>query len=227
MTKKKVCQNCGLEKPIAAFIQKSGLLGGIYGSICSTCRSDSESFGKKKTEEGSTTSTTGKRVDAEAKIEGDVSKRAEIAKESEEYYEEREKDAELLTKSTDRTIEKTSTEKKIRNFFEKAPPATENKPVQIDSRSPESIAEREAISDSTEATMDTRAPKRKYQSEFYLQFLQRVKGSPHSKTMETAIDRMEKNKKMLADIPTTEAQVKELVKQIETEKPTSPGTRRR
>jgi hypothetical protein len=34
----RTCSNCGLEKPISAFLQVSGAHGTIYGHICGTCR---------------------------------------------------------------------------------------------------------------------------------------------------------------------------------------------
>lgn len=208
--KTKICQNCGFEKPLSSFMQKAGLLGATYGNLCSACRGEADRFGNKKTDDSSTTSSTGKKIDGEAKIESDVQKHQQLKTETDEYYEERDKTSEFNTQQIKTSKEKLTTEQKIRAFLEKKAPPSEKKTAEKDSRTLESLAERESGLDSSEATMDTRVEKRKYQSEFYLQFLQKVKGSPHSKILETAIDRMEKNNKTLSKLKTTEEQVKEL-----------------
>jgi hypothetical protein len=43
----KTCINCGLQKPLTAYLQIAGAEGSTYGNICSTCRGSG--LGKKVT----------------------------------------------------------------------------------------------------------------------------------------------------------------------------------
>lgn len=85
----KTCANCGLQKPLSAFLQLSETKGTSYGNICAHCRK-TQVDNKNPTEpEESTRSTTGHKIDHKAKVAGDLDKLQSRTKIDEEYYEER------------------------------------------------------------------------------------------------------------------------------------------
>jgi hypothetical protein len=90
----KTCINCGLQKPLTAYLQIAGAEGSTYGNICSTCRGSG--LGKKVTlpvmeDTSSSSSSTGLKIDAKSKIHADLEKKAVIEKRQEEDKKEREK----------------------------------------------------------------------------------------------------------------------------------------
>lgn len=90
----KTCIICGLVKPINAFLQIQGPEGTSYGNTCSTCRGSSA--GKKVVitetdEERTSSSSTGLKIDAKAKIKADLDKKLAAQKQKELEKEEREK----------------------------------------------------------------------------------------------------------------------------------------
>jgi DNA-binding protein H-NS len=72
----KTCSSCGLIKPLAAFLQMAGSVGAIYGNICSTCRKANIDKAKSPSvDEGSSTSSTGNKIDAKTKVKTDIDKK--------------------------------------------------------------------------------------------------------------------------------------------------------
>jgi hypothetical protein len=75
----KTCMSCGLQKQISAFLQISGPEGTSYGSICATCRGSG--LGKavvipeNESEERHSSSSTGLKIDAKAKVHLDIEKK--------------------------------------------------------------------------------------------------------------------------------------------------------
>lgn len=111
----RTCIACGLDKPLAAFLQLTGAQGTVYGSICSTCRALSK---KEKAEfnedEQSGGGSSGLRIDSKRKVKMDQDKK-EFSKKTEELFiEEAKQDDELKKDKLDRTEKKYQTEKEHR-----------------------------------------------------------------------------------------------------------------
>ena len=114
----KTCSVCGLQKPLAAFLQYAGKSGAHYGNICSTCRkAEAEKAQKPKVEEEGTTSKTGRTIDAKARVEAEAEKRKDQKEVSEEYYEEREEKDVAKTEKAEKIISIEKEEKKHRDSF--------------------------------------------------------------------------------------------------------------
>ncbi len=65
----RICASCGLEKPLAAFTLRAGLLGMTYSNICSDCRqgkSTKEHGGETRRDVGGSRLRSGERVKAES-----------------------------------------------------------------------------------------------------------------------------------------------------------------
>lgn len=114
----KTCSVCGLQKPLAAFLQYAGTAGAHYSNVCATCRkAEAEKAQKLKADEEGTTSRTGRTIDAKARVEAEAEKRKDIKQESEEYYEEREEKDVAKTEKVEQVISKAKEEKKHRDSF--------------------------------------------------------------------------------------------------------------
>jgi len=105
----KTCNTCGLQKPLSAFLQlgEHGARA-IYGNMCSSCRKTAMEKSKQhlpKDGEGGTTSTSGHRVDAKAKVQGDINKKEARDQIKELYRKEEEKD-EKIESELSLTVEK-------------------------------------------------------------------------------------------------------------------------
>ena len=114
----RTCLSCGLEKPLAAFLQISGTQGTVYGNICSTCRSTGA---KSKTivpktdiddEEGSESS--GYRIDNKMKVQEEIERKRLDKKTKELDQLERRALEDSLNKKTDRKDAKEKGEKEHR-----------------------------------------------------------------------------------------------------------------
>jgi hypothetical protein len=116
----KTCINCGLQKPITAFLQISGPQGTSYGNICSTCRGSG--LGKKivipvNEDASSSSSSTGLKIDAKSKIHADLEKKELTDKKKEADKKEREV-LDLKNAATEERKElKQTLERKHRNTF--------------------------------------------------------------------------------------------------------------
>lgn len=64
----KTCSICGQQKPLSAFSQLPGLSGGVYGSICATCRKAYQEKVKSAEHESSTRSGSALTLDIKAEI---------------------------------------------------------------------------------------------------------------------------------------------------------------
>jgi hypothetical protein len=68
----KTCNSCGLPKPLSAFLQLSTTNQVIYGNTCSACRkANKDKPTTPVTEEGSTSSKIGLKIDAKTKVKSD------------------------------------------------------------------------------------------------------------------------------------------------------------
>ena len=72
----KMCRGCGLQKPLAAFLQLSEKGGLTYGGFCATCRGTGKNKEKAiSIEEGGST-TSEYKIDAKVKLQTEVDQRA-------------------------------------------------------------------------------------------------------------------------------------------------------
>ncbi len=114
----KTCSSCGQQKPLSAFLQLSAAQGAIYGNICSSCRKiQAEKPPKPKDVEGSTTSTTGVRIDSKTKVKEAKDKRDRWQHTEEEYFEEREEKGEEEVQKTEKNVSISKDEKKHREHY--------------------------------------------------------------------------------------------------------------
>ena len=117
----KTCIACGLEKPIAAFLQMTGSQGTMYGNVCSACRGANakanEVIELTEDEHGSTSS--GLRIDADARNQAEIlEKKVKIDKEESALDESKKRDK-LAADKTERFDSKYAAEKDHRqNYIE-------------------------------------------------------------------------------------------------------------
>lgn len=95
----RTCVECGLEKPLAAFLQISGTLGTIYGHVCSTCRSTS-AHGKtvlpKPKDDDERSGGTGLKIDQKTRIQQEIERKVQDKKIKEKTKEAKEKKEKLV-----------------------------------------------------------------------------------------------------------------------------------
>ncbi len=126
----KTCSNCGLIKPLSAFLQFSGTGGGTYSNICSSCR---KVLAEKKPDKDTTSessSTSSDTIDSKRKMQSEITNKQEVQRIQESYKEDREnldqQEFQQISK-----IEKTAQEDKLRreksaektSFLERKPAA--------------------------------------------------------------------------------------------------------
>lgn len=114
----KTCSVCGQQKPLAAFLQMSGTLGGIYGNICATCRSIEPAHPEAKGEESSR-SGSGFKIDAKSKLQIKKDQEKKWLEIEERYHEERDEEKEDQLVHLEKTQVKAKTEQDHRNFIQK------------------------------------------------------------------------------------------------------------
>lgn len=116
----KTCINCGLHKPLSAFLEMSSSEGTVYGNICSTCRKTAleEMEKRKKADaEGSSTSESGKKIDGKMKVQTTADNRDLINRTNEEYHAERKLDEEINENKQQSDFKKEATQKKHHKDF--------------------------------------------------------------------------------------------------------------
>jgi hypothetical protein len=117
----KTCAACGLQKPLSAFLQISGPEGTSYGNVCSTCRGSQA--GRKivipAAEEEHSSSSTGLKIDAKAKIAIDRDKKRALDEKKVLDKQEEVKRETIADEKDQRLGKKASAEKDHReNFIE-------------------------------------------------------------------------------------------------------------
>jgi len=115
----RTCSACGIEKPLAAFLEISSTQGTRYGTICSTCRGAGITEKKTGTKEGeqNTTVTTGTRIGLKEKtfIEQEQAKHfIQTKEENKEAFIKREA---LKTAKEEKTTLKEKAEKDHRRTY--------------------------------------------------------------------------------------------------------------
>jgi hypothetical protein len=114
----RICSACGIEKPLAAFLEISSTHGTRYGIYCSACRGSGLAEKKNKNEEDpGTLSTTGNRIGLKERsfIEREQKKKIDIEK-TERIEQLAKRDATTQEK-TDKTIQKENLEKDHRRTY--------------------------------------------------------------------------------------------------------------
>lgn len=110
----RTCLACGLEKPLAAFLQITGAQGTIYGNICATCRSTGAKgksiLPKTETDEGGSGSTRLK-IDAQAKMRIDFQRKLQEDELKELTQEEKQEKEKNIFEKTERKETKEKAEK--------------------------------------------------------------------------------------------------------------------
>lgn len=115
----RTCLTCGLDKPLAAFLQLSGEQGTTYGNICATCRSvHARSKNLPATEDDNGKGGFGFRIDAKAKIQKELAERKFKKELDETFLQEKNQDEKLTLEKTEKKELKIKSEKNHRNYLE-------------------------------------------------------------------------------------------------------------
>ncbi|MBA3662521.1 MAG: hypothetical protein H0W64_12385 [Gammaproteobacteria bacterium] len=189
----KTCSSCGIQKPLAAFLEMGGPEGTTYGTICASCRKANRDKPRNKEHDDSTTSHTGLKIDAKAKVQDDTDKKERLVRTEEEYYEEREKEFEEDKLQTKKSQVNIKAQKQHReSFLNRRPLVETNKtPPVIPANAPSEIARQEEKADFTNPFIDTQiAGKIKYAaSPTHQQFMKRL---PQSAPVRQAAEQAQK-----------------------------------
>lgn len=170
----KTCAICGLPKPLSAFLQLAGPQGTVYGNICAHCRKAQANQPPTPEPEDRTRSSTGFKIDAKAKVQGERDKRSQREHTEEAYKEDREKNKKtrnLIGQRKDKLAKEQKT--RIESFLDKRPGEKRKQPPQ------NIIAERAAKEQKTDYQgpfMDTQIAKIKHQSVFRREFANWIGG---------------------------------------------------
>lgn len=171
----KTCSNCGLEKPLSAFMQISGDEGTVYTNICSDCRQSMPDEVIDNTDlEGDTRVETRNTIDAKSKIVADKDKMNLKKEIDENYFDEREKNEERQIEKIEKKENYLKNEKEHRDtYIKKSSFLDSSKRAPLDSEKVYgSAAQRnEAERFNFNAPFeDTRTPQLKHSGVIYQQF---------------------------------------------------------
>ncbi len=116
----RTCLACGLEKPLAAFLQISGSQGTVYGNICSSCRTAGAkgnlNLPKPEGEEAGG-GGTGLKIDSKTKIQFEFEKKQLDKKTKEITLEEKREREDLKLEKSERTEKTEKSEKSHRETY--------------------------------------------------------------------------------------------------------------
>lgn len=144
----RTCTACGIEKPLAAFLQISGKQGTNYGSVCASCRSAGRTAKSPPIpiEEDSTTATTDVRIGSKEKVYAEQEKKRYLKDLKGLHIKEAKKRDEAVVESVEQKDIKEKAEKDHRKFYietkQKQGFLGQRRPV--DPNSADGIAERNA-----------------------------------------------------------------------------------
>lgn len=115
----RVCNACGIEKPLSAFLQLSGAHGTSYGKVCAKCRAITKAAKpvSTATDEERSTEPSGAGIRGKEKIYAGVKRDQKILTLKELYRKEDLKKQEITDKKMDRASLKEAAEKKHRDFY--------------------------------------------------------------------------------------------------------------
>lgn len=71
----KTCSSCGLQKPLASFLQFAGSESASYGNICADCRKAHIDNEIEKEPDEFSTNTSGYKIDSKAHLHGEIEKK--------------------------------------------------------------------------------------------------------------------------------------------------------
>lgn len=149
----RTCLACGLDKPLAAFLQLTGKQGTMYGNICSACRSKSKpSELHDNDEQGS--GASGLRIDSKTKVQQERDKKSFQQKRKELNLEElQKKEEDFLIKDEKKEL-KQKTEREHREEFietkQKSKPRTETRTSDSLNKIPQEELEKKSMFEQTE-----------------------------------------------------------------------------
>lgn len=114
----RTCSACGLEKPLAAFLEISSTHGTRYGNLCATCRGAGITEKKNKVEEEqSTVATSGSRIGLKERVFIEKEQKKQIISDNEERTEQLNERDRLQEEKKEKTTLKERLEKNHRNTY--------------------------------------------------------------------------------------------------------------
>ena len=119
----KICSNCGLAKPLSAFLKMgSGKESLAYGNVCAACRRIvSPKQNKPNEQDSSTTSTTGVRISTKERVKEEFDKKQKHHETETRYYEERdEKEIKALQQEAAKTLNARAEKRHRETFLKKS-----------------------------------------------------------------------------------------------------------
>jgi hypothetical protein len=115
----RICSACGIEKPLAAFLEISSTHGTHYGNLCSACRGAgiTEKKSNKTEEEQSTIATSGSRIGLKERVFLEKEQKKQLVTAKEQRIEELNKRDALLEEKKEKISLKEKLEKNHRNTY--------------------------------------------------------------------------------------------------------------
>lgn len=115
----RTCTACGIEKPLAAFLQLSGSLGTHYGAICASCRAAGKTAQSNLSysEEDATTDTTDKRIGTKEKVYEEQEKKRLFRELKESHIKEAKKREEQAQEKAEKDRIRKKAEQSHRKFY--------------------------------------------------------------------------------------------------------------
>lgn len=168
----KTCSNCGLQKPLTAFLQLSESKGAIYGNICADCRKaaiDKANAPKEPYEEAG--GQSGKTIDSKTKVHEEIGEKQLTKQMEAEYKEDREQMAQQEMEQKQKTDKRIKEEKKHHQHFLERRPYTGTSTNKTTTTQTLYTGEKETIDLSTGAPYrDTEIPKIRHQGDAQKRF---------------------------------------------------------
>lgn len=114
----RTCFSCGIEKPLAAFLQLSGTQGTLYGNICADCRNiDIRNKKQNLDTEERGRSSTGIRIDSKVKVQREIDQKIALQKQKDDHLEENKKLEKDSADKSEQIISKEKGEKDHRTRY--------------------------------------------------------------------------------------------------------------
>ncbi len=112
----RTCTVCGLEKPLAAFLQISGKQGTNYGTVCASCRA-TERTAKQTTSDEDSTTDKDQRIGSKEKVSLEQERTRQLKDLKELYIKAAKKREEEIITKIELTETKEKAEKEHRKFY--------------------------------------------------------------------------------------------------------------
>lgn len=203
----RVCLSCGLDKPLAAFLQITGTQGTVYGNICSTCRSN-QARTKVNTPQldEEAAGSSGLKIDSKTRFKMEKIQLELDQKKHQEKLDHTEKrDKQALEKSTSIDIKEKAeryhrkeieTKKQTKFLSDKKQSTPSEKTFIIDQQKPSETAAQEEVLkqsaiDTSQLYLDSQHGELKFQSEIFKRFKDWLGNSANFRTIERLYHRKE------------------------------------